>query len=303
MMIQQDKVEVSSEPQPKFTRGLRMMNTGVFFHPEFSLKDWPIIGNKYCNFPGVMKKSLSQKGVVLFESKPATDEMLLKVHTQIYLKEVKQAWYFKGASLAVGGCVEATKKIAKAEMINALVFAVAAGHHAEPSSAWGGTYLSCTGPAVAYVREKYGIKRFAILDTDSHHGNGTRAVFRNDKDVLHVCFCDDDTIEGDGTKIDVDVGYQTNDEAYLKKVRKEFFIRVREFKPFMIFHNFGHDTCEGDYGDRGLSQSFFPLLAEEVKRCADEVCQGHYLIITHGGYLREVTERIFPRIVEILGQT
>jgi len=279
------------------------MKTGVFFHQEFSLKDWPIIGNKYRNFPGVMQKVLSQEGVTLFEAKPATDEILLRVHTQTYLKEVKQAWYFKGASLAVGGCVEATERIARGEITNALVFAVAAGHHAEPSSAWGGTYLSCTGPAVARARDQFRIRRFAILDTDSHHGNGTRAVFRNDKDVLHVCFCDNDTVEGDGTKIDVDVGYQTSDEEYLEKVRKEFFVRAQKFKPYMVFHNFGHDTCEGDYGDRGLSQSFFPLLAEEVKRCADEICEGRYLIITHGGYLREVAEHIFPRIVEILART
>ncbi len=278
------------------------MRTGVFFHTEFSLKDWPIIGNKFRNFPGVMKNVLSLEGVTLFESKPATDEMLLKVHTKTHLKEVKQAWYYKGATLAVGGCLEATERIVKGELVNALVFSVAAGHHAEPSYAWGGTYLSCTGPAVANVREKFGIRRFAVLDTDSHHGNGTRAVFLNDQDILHVCFCDGDRIEGNGTKIDVDAGWRTNDEEYLDKVRKEFISRVLEFRPFMIFHNFGHDTCEGDYGDRGLTQSFFPRLAEEVKKCANEICEGRYVIITHGGYLREVAETIFPHIVEILAR-
>lgn len=278
------------------------MKTGVFFNPEFSLKDWPIIGNKFRNFPGVMENALSLQGVILFESKPATEALLLRVHTETYLKEVKKAWYYKGANLAVGGCVAASEKIAKGEIINALVFSVAAGHHAEPSSAWGGTYLSCTGPAIAHVRDKFGHQRFAIVDTDSHHGNGTRAVFRDDPYVLHVCFCNDDRIEGNGTKIDVDVGYRTDDEEYLEKVRTEFFKRVREFGPFIIFHNFGHDTCEGDYGDRGLTRSFFPLLAEEVKKCADEVCEGRYLIITHGGYRADVAEYIFPRIVEILAR-
>jgi len=278
------------------------METGVFFHPEFSTKDWPIIGNKYHNFPGVMEKALLLEGVKLFESKPVPEELLLRVHTENYLKDVKKAWYYPGAALAVGGCVEASEKIVEGEMTNALVFAVAAGHHAEPSSAWGGTYLSCAGPAVAHIRDLIGQQRFAILDTDSHHGNGTRAAFRNDPEVLHVCFCDDDTIEGNGTKIDVNVGYQTHDQAYLEKVQTEFLERVRRFRPFMIFHNFGHDTCEGDYGDRGLSRSFFLRLAEEVKNCADEVCEGRYLIITHGGFLVEVAEYIFPRIVEILAR-
>lgn len=278
------------------------MKTGVFFHSEFSMKDWPIIGNKYRNFPGVMGRVLSLGGVALFESKPASEEWLLKVHTESYLKDVKKAWYYRGATLAVGGCVEASEKIAKGEIINALVFSVAAGHHAERSYAWGGTYLSCTGPAISRLRALFGHRRFAILDTDSHHGNGTRAIFRDDPDVLHVCFCDEDVVEGNGTKIDVDAGYRTNDQAYLEKVQEEFIERTRRFRPFMIFHNFGHDACEGDYGDRGLTQSFFLRLAEEVNRCAEEVCEGRYLIITHGGYLIEVAEDIFPSIVEILAR-
>jgi len=278
------------------------MRTGVFFHSEFSVKDWPIIGNKFRNFPEVMQQALFLEGVTLFESKPASEEVLLKVHTRTYLDEVKKAWYYTGASLAVGGCVEAAAKIAKAELINGLVFSVAAGHHAGPSSGGGGTYLSCTGPAIAHVRDTFGQRRFAILDTDSHHGNGTRAVFQDDPDVLHVCFCDDDIVEEEGTKIDVDVGYRTTNEEYLENVRNEFFKRVREFGPFMIFHNLGHDTNELDYGDRGLTQLFFPRLAEEVKKCAEEVCEGRYIIITHGGYLADVAENIFPRIIEILAR-
>ena len=278
------------------------MKTGVFFHEEFRNKDWPIIGDKFRNFPDVMKKALSMESAALFESKPATDDMLLKVHTERYVEEVKRAWYFKGASLAVGGCVEAAEQIARGTLLNALVFSVGAGHHCGPSSGWGGTYLSCTGPAVAHVRDLFGHRRFAILDTDSHHGDGTRSIFLGDPDVLHVCFCSDNTVEEKGTKIDVDVGYVTDDQSYLRDVQKEFIQRVRDFRPFMIFHNFGHDTCRMDYGDRGLTPSFFPRLAKEVKQCAEEACGGRYLIITHGGYLADVAESIFPRIVEILAR-
>ena len=45
--------------------------------------------------------------------------------------------------------------------------------------------------AIATLKEK-GIKRFAIVDTDSHHGDGTRDIFRRDVGVLHVCFCHQD---------------------------------------------------------------------------------------------------------------
>ncbi len=107
-------------------------------------------------------------------------------------------------------------------------------------------------------------------------------------------------VEGNGTKVCVDSGWSTTDEEYLGKVRGEFILRARDFKPDMILHKFGHDTCEGDYGDRGLTPEFFPRLATEISRCAREICQGKYLVLTHGGYRADVAEYIFPRIIEIL---
>lgn len=280
-------------------RGLNVI-TGVFFHKEFRNKDWPIIGDKFGNFPEVMGKALALPNVRLFEPKPVSEELLYRVHTHRYLREVRQAWYYKGATLAVGGCVEAGERVARYELKNALVFSVGAGHHASPDSAWGGTYLSCIGPAVARITAISDFRRFAILDTDRHHGDGTRAIFEGNRDVLHVCFCYyKNTIE-DGTKIDVGIGDRVGDEAYLDKVRSEFVARVRDFKPDIIFHNLGHDTAQGDYGDVGLTREFFPLLAQEMKSVAESVCEGRYIIITHGGSRIDVAEYIFPKIVEIL---
>jgi acetoin utilization deacetylase AcuC-like enzyme len=119
---------------------------------------------------------------------------------------------------------------------------------------------------------------------------------------LHVCFCSYSNVIENGTKVDVDSWNTTTDEEYLGIVRKEFFTREKLFKPFLIFHNLGHDTARGDYGDRGLTRDFFPQLAKEVKECADEACNGRYLIITHGGSRADIAEYIFPRIAEILGQ-
>jgi len=285
-----------SEKIPIETLGI----TGVFFHPSFSGKEWIVIGNKFRRFPGVMESALKMEGVQWFIPEKVPEELLLKIHTRRFVEDLKMAWYCEGALYSAGGCVEATYKILSGEIKNALVFTVAAGHHAERDYAWGGTYASCAGPSVYNSRKKLGPGRFAILDTDCHHGNGTRNIFREDKDVLHVCFCDADSVECDGTKICVDTGWYCTDESYMKRVREEFFRRVEEFRPDMIFHNLGHDTCRGDYGDRGLSQEFFPYLAAEVKACSEEVCGGRYLVLTHGGNRADVAEYIFPRIIEIL---
>jgi len=77
----------------------------------------------------------------------------------------------------------------KNEIDNALVFEGVGGHHAYYSSAWGGCYFNDDVIAINYAREKLGTKRFAIVDTDTHHADGTRAIFKNDEEVLHICFC------------------------------------------------------------------------------------------------------------------
>jgi acetoin utilization deacetylase AcuC-like enzyme len=276
------------------------MKTGVFFHERFRGKQWLIIGDKFQNFPRAMDRALKLSQVRLFTPEKVSEELLRKIHTPRFVRELKEAWYCEGALYSVGGCVEATQKILSGELENALVFTVAAGHHAEKDSAWGGTYASCAGPAVYNAREKLGRKRVAILDTDRHHGNGTRDIFLEDEDVLHVCFCSWDRIEGDENKVCVNIAYPNTDESYMETVRKEFIPRVRKFRPDMILHNLGHDTCRLDYGDIGLTESFFPKLAQEIKGLAEEVCKGRYLILTHGGKRADVAEAIFPEIVEIL---
>jgi len=165
------------------------MTTGVFFHKKFRGKKWLIIGDKFRNFPRAMKPQLRLSNVTLFEPEKVPEDLLQKIHTSRFVRNLQKAWYCEGALISVGGCVEATEKILSGELENALVFTVAAGHHAERDSAWGGTYASCAGPAFYNARQKLGPKRFAILDTDRHHGNGTRDIFLEDNDVLHVCFC------------------------------------------------------------------------------------------------------------------
>jgi acetoin utilization deacetylase AcuC-like enzyme len=187
------------------------------------------------------------------------------------------------------------------QITNALNCMVAVGHHAGISSAWGGTYASLTGPTIQSLREKNPDEtiRFAIIDTDSHHADGTRDMFYGDHDVLHICFCDEDMAEDDATKFCIDVGWQTTDQDYLKKLETNLS-RVKEFKPNMIIHLLGHDTHKDDYGSRGLSKKFFLDLVELINDYAKEICKGRYIITTMGGDNVEVADYIFPRIIKIL---
>lgn len=274
------------------------MNTGIFYSHTFKTSPGPVVGPKFVNFPELLEGVLRLTNVRLFEHEPVKEDMLLKFHSKEMIESLKKRPYGKNAFLSVGACIEATKLIMSRKLKNGLLFNSASGHHAGRTSAWGGTYINCVAPAIHVSRQIFGLDKFALLDTDCHHGDGDRDMFENDDSILHVCFCDSG-FESETNKC-VGVGWTSSDETYLGLVKSEFITRVRNFKPAMIFHFLGHDTCEGDYGDIGLTPEFFIDLVEIVKECAEEICEGRYLIITGGGSRRDVAEFIFPRIAEIL---
>jgi acetoin utilization deacetylase AcuC-like enzyme len=145
------------------------------------------------------------------------------------------------------------------------------------------------------------IKRFAILDTDSHHGDGTRDIFRRDAGVLHVCFCDHDYSDR-YHKIDVQIPSRTTDEEYLKKMKQTFIPRVTTFKPEYLFWEYGYDATEGEYGEKGISPESHVKLAGLIKTAADEVCRGRLIVILCGGSTSDIATYTIPRIVSILAE-
>jgi acetoin utilization deacetylase AcuC-like enzyme len=109
-------------------------------------------------------------------------------------------------------------------------------------------------------------------------------------------------VEDNGTKICVNIAYPNTDERYLEKVMKRFVPVAEAFRPEMILHNLGHDTCQLDYGDLGLTPEFYPRLVREIRACARRICHGRYMLITQGGKRADVAEYIFPRIIEVLAE-
>jgi len=274
------------------------MSTGIFYSHIFKTSPGPVVGPKFINFPELLDGVLKLPNVKFFEHEPVSDNLLLRFHTPEMIENLKNRSYGKNSFYSVGACVEATMLIMSGELKNGLLFNSASGHHAGPTYAWGGTYLNCVAPATYTARDKLGAEKFALLDTDCHHGDGDREMFKNDQSLLHFCFCDSDFVSD--TNVCVGVGWNSTDQDYLNLVKNEFIPMVNKFMPEMIIHFLGHDTCQGDYGDIGLTQEFFIDLVKVVKECAEELCHGRYLIITGGGSRRDVAEYIFPKIAEIL---
>jgi acetoin utilization deacetylase AcuC-like enzyme len=149
------------------------------------------------------------------------------------------------------------------------------------------------------LRKRFGAKRFAIIDTDAHHGDGTWEIFEADPDVLYVCFCTDPYWE-ENNKVNIQVPMRVKDEEYLKLIREGFSPRFKIFQPEILFWNWGYDGTQGEYGDIGLTPECHILLAKELKAMAVENSGGRFIIVLCGGSRRDLARYLIPQVIEIL---
>ena len=281
--------------------------TGVFYHPSFSRRSYLTVGARLADFPMALDGVLRDGRVKLYEPGPVSRELVLKVHTPGLIEGVKGDPLCSTAWHSAGGVVMAGEKIAGGEIGNAFAFIGAGGHHSARDAFGGYCCFNDVALCVVNLREKYGLRRFAILDTDAHHGDGTREIFLDDPDILHVCFCGTEYESPDKTKVDVGypdprgtgAGRPIND-AYFDRVAHQFPDRVRRFRPDLLFWYFGFDTHQGDYGDIGLTGPCYWNIALLMRDLAAEVCGGKLAVVLGGGSRTKLATYLIPPIIERL---
>ncbi len=280
-----------------------MIRTGIFF-TYFQ-------GERLRDFPGALSGILDRENVsyydAVYESRdglnylePLPEDRLLTVHSADMVRRVKRTGDYESALYSAGGTVQAAQEIGLVKIDNAFVFTSFGDHHAGRDFYGGMCYFNGAALAIAALRES-GAKRFAIVDTDAHHADGTRDIFAADANVLHVCFCYKDYSD-DRNKVDVLTPYNTSDDEYLAKARREFVPRARDFNPEYIFWEFGYDATRGEYGDKGLTPDCHVKLARLFKDTADAVCRGRLIVILCGGSGRAVATYTIPRIIACLAE-
>jgi acetoin utilization deacetylase AcuC-like enzyme len=291
-----------------------MKKTGVFYHPSFSRRSYLTRGARLEDFPGAIEHLLALDNVILYESPAIEEKWILKVHTPELIRAVAADHLCSTARHSVGGVVLAGEKICIGEIDNAFAFIGAGGHHSGKDYFGGYCCFNDVVIAITYLRETHGIRRFAIMDTDAHHGDGTRDLIKNDPDVLHVCCCGMVSESSDGTKVDIRApggywGFSGHDEKvanvdqqYADHVKNEFYPRVKAFKPDLIFWYFGFDTHQGDYGSLGLSGRCYEEIARFMKKTAEEVSGGRLEVVLGGGSRTVIATAVIPPIIEILAE-
>lgn len=67
-----------------------MSKTGIFYHRSFSQKSALTVGRRLADFPQTMEPILQEGPFVLYESRPVSDDLILKVHTPDLIREVER---------------------------------------------------------------------------------------------------------------------------------------------------------------------------------------------------------------------
>jgi acetoin utilization deacetylase AcuC-like enzyme len=282
-----------------------MKNVGIYYHPSFSRKSYMTIGNRLRDFPEAVEHLLKKPNVRLFEAPRASEELILKVHAREMLRMVALDGFCSTAYESVGSVVAGMEALARGEIDRAFCFIGAGGHHAGYRQFWGACCFNDVVIALTHVREISPWRRFAIVDTDAHHGDGTHQLVRDDAEVFQLCFCGVNVKSEDGTKVHVNVHrmnwHEDPNTQYLEQVRRNLPL-IPPFKPDLLIWYYGFDTHLEDYGSLGLTEEAYFEICDLVIAASAEM--GVPLqVVLGGGSLPHLAAATIPEIIRRLAES
>ena len=172
------------------------------------------------------------------------------------------SWVTDAHRVSAGGAIAAADAVLRSEVDRAFALVRPPGHHAMAMvhGIRGFCTINIEAVMIQHIRQTYGVKRVAIVDTDVHHGDGSQDVFYHDPDTLYISFHQDgrtlypgtgfmDEFGGPqaiGANIDIPLPPGTGDEGLLKVMRELVLPILHEFKPDIVINSAGQDNHFSD---------------------------------------------------------
>jgi acetoin utilization protein AcuC len=297
--------------------------TGLSFHEKAKQYDLeenhPFRGDRFSNAMKYFKQQglLSNPLIRLLHPEPASKNDLLRVHSEEYVNMIydlaqKRRPYdietpvtpeiLEAALYMCGSAMRCGKAVMKNEVRRAV--SIGGGYH-HAGRDYGGGFCIFNDVAVLteYLRAKFGIQRFLILDYDVHFGNGTSDIYYRDPTVLYISLHQDPYTlypgtgfvyqigEGKGTGYNVNVPLPpgTGDSTYLYALNEIFAPLAQEFAPEIIIANGGSDSHYADsLAQLALTANGFFRLSKVIRQTAEKVCNGKLILLIGSGYNPEV---------------
>lgn len=294
-----------------------MLRTGFVFHEEFlrhtTGKDHPETPERLKAIMSILQKNGYFERLELIKVQPADPAWVAKVHSQIYINDLKQVCQkgyslldqdtvvgpesFHSALMAVGGVLGAVDAVAHKKVKNAFCALRPPGHHAERERAMGFCLFNNVAVAARYAQLKHKYKKILIIDWDVHHGNGTQNAFYSDDKVFYFSIhqyphypgsgSEDETGNGPGKgyTYNVPMFSGSGDLEYIEVFKNILYPVAEKFCPDFVFISAGFDGHKEDpLSEINLTEKGFKEMTEIVLSLADECCQGRVVSVLEGGY-------------------
>jgi acetoin utilization deacetylase AcuC-like enzyme len=237
---------------------------GLVFFPAF---DWAISPTHpereerllYTQDQILEEGILDCKGIHEFRPDVAGEPDVERVH--FCVPDVK-AQTTESHLISAGGAMKAAHIVCSHEVECAFALVRPPGHHSMRIVHGNRGFCSINIEAVMieYLRDHFGIKRVAVVDTDCHHGDGTQDIYWHDPDTLFISLHQDgrtlypgsgfiEEFGGPGAAgytLNVPLPPNTSDEGYLYVLDHLVLPVLEEFKPEIIINSAGQDNHYSD---------------------------------------------------------
>ncbi len=246
------------------------------------------------------------------EAPEATVEQLSRVHPQEYVEaiiairpEPGEAVQLDGdtrmstgsaeaALRAAGGAVMGVDAVMEGWARTAFVAVRPPGHHAEPRRPMGFCLFNNVAVAALHARARWGIQRVAVVDFDVHHGNGTQAMFNDDKDLFYASSHQSPCYPGTGDMwergvannvVNAPLRPRDGSDAFRHAWADTILPELDRFAPGLLIVSAGFDAHRDDpLAQLRLETTDYTWITERLLEIADRHCGGRVVSVLEGGY-------------------
>ncbi len=168
------------------------------------------------------------------------------------------------------------------------------GHHAERTRAMGFCLFAGAAIAALHARERWGLKRIAVVDFDVHHGNGTQHILENDPHMFYASSHQSPCYPGTGAAsergvadnvVNLPLRPGSRGDAFRQAWEAIALPRLEAFAPELLIVSAGFDAHRADpLADIRLETEDFGWITDKLLAVADAHCGGKLVSILEGGY-------------------
>jgi acetoin utilization deacetylase AcuC-like enzyme len=233
------------------------------------------------------------------EAPAATEEQLLRVHTQDHVERIRAACAhsqpldldtpvvpasWDAALHAAGGACALVDALLGGSAPTGFAALRPPGHHAEPDRAMGFCLFSNIAIAARHALAAHGAERVLILDWDVHHGNGTQAAVYDSDEVLFVSLhrwpfypgtgsaSENGSGVGEGFTLNLPQAAGSGAVEWLAAIDEQALPAARGYRPDLILISAGFDAHRDDpLGGCMLATDAFETMARRVAELANEL--------------------------------